>query len=311
MLTFLLRNSCKNVRAVTLTTKLKLTKSLLFRMPKRHQVTYVDPITRGIPDGVQRKVGYWLMGMAGLTFGAIVIGGVTRLTESGLSMVDWHPFKEVPPRTEEQWLEEFEKYKQFPEYEHVVREHGEMTLSRFKFIWHMEWGHRQWGRLIGVAYAIPAALFWYKGYFNKGMKIRVACYGALIGFQGLLGWYMVRSGLKAPPRPAGLDPNEEFVGVPRVSHYRLAAHLSTAAILYSLFLWSGFSHLLKHPNIVRFPQVRNLKILGHSTKALMFTALIFGEIFYLFNCIGSTFMISIVEIVTHQSWFAKKLLIEN
>lgn len=65
----------------------------------------------------------------------------------------------------------------------VVRERGEMTLSRFKFIWYMEWGHRQWGRLIGVAYAIPAAFFWYRGYFNKGMKVRVGCYGALIGFQ--------------------------------------------------------------------------------------------------------------------------------
>uniref|UniRef100_A0A5K3FJT4 Cytochrome c oxidase assembly protein COX15 n=1 Tax=Mesocestoides corti TaxID=53468 RepID=A0A5K3FJT4_MESCO len=158
----------------------------------------------------------------------------------------------------------------------VVREHGDMTLSRFKFIWYMEWGHRQWGRLIGVAYAIPAALFWYRGCFNKSMKVRVVAYGALIGFQGLLGWYMVRSGLKTPPRPAGMDPKEEFVGVPRVSHYRLAAHLSTAAILYALFLWSGFSHLSKHPQIQRFPQLVKLKIWSHSSKALMFTTLIFG-----------------------------------
>ncbi|VDO06831.1 unnamed protein product [Rodentolepis nana] len=276
MLGFLLQKSFGNFRTATLITKLKPTKPSLCCLPKRYQVTYVDPITRGISDAARKKVGYWLMGMAGLTFGVIIVGGVTRLTESGLSMVDWHPFKEVPPRTEEQWLAEFEKYKQFPEYEHVLREHGEMTLSRFKFIWHMEYGHRQLGRLIGVAYAIPAALFWYKGYFNKVMKIRVASYGALIGFQGLLGWYMVRSGLKTPPRPAGLDPNEEFVGVPRVSHYRLAAHLSTAAILYSLFLWAGFSHLFKHPHVVRFPQLRNLKIMGHSTKAMMFTALVFG-----------------------------------
>ncbi|KAM7532714.1 hypothetical protein Aperf_G00000130237 [Anoplocephala perfoliata] len=135
-----------------------------------------------------------------------------------------------------------------------------MTLSRFKFIWHMEWGHRQLGRIIGATYAIPAAIFWYLGHFNRAMKIRVACYGLLIGFQGLLGWYMVRSGLKTPP----------------LSHYRLAAHLSTATILYSLLLWAGFSHLSKHPILLRFPQLRSLKIWGHSSMTVMFTTLIFG-----------------------------------
>ncbi|VDK24090.1 unnamed protein product [Taenia asiatica] len=276
MLLLFSQNAFRPLRASILLRQIKLYNKSLWLVPKRPVNTRIDPIVKGISDDARKSVGYWLMGMAGLTFGAIVIGGVTRLTESGLSMVDWHPFKEVPPRTEEAWSKEFEKYKQFPEYEHIVRNRGDMSLSRFKFIWYMEWCHRQWGRLIGVAYAIPAALFWYKGYFNKGMKIRVACYGALIGFQGLLGWFMVRSGLKTPPRPVGMDPEEEFVGVPRVSHYRLAAHLSTAAILYALFLWSGFSHLCTHPTIKRFPEVTKLKIWGHSSKAMMFTALIFG-----------------------------------
>ncbi|VDM19370.1 unnamed protein product [Hydatigera taeniaeformis] len=229
----------RSLRASNLLRGINVLNKPSWRTPRRTLSTHIDSIVKGLPNGARKSVGYWLLGMAGLTFGAIGIGGVTRLTESGLSMVDWHPFKEVPPRTEESWNKEFEKYKQFPEYEHVVKDRGEMTLSRFKFIWYMEWCHRQWGRLIGVAFALPATLFWYRGYFNKGMKIRVVCYGVLIGFQGLLGWYMVRS--------AGMDPGEEFVGVPRVSHYRLAAHLSTAAILYSLFLWSGFSHMCTHP----------------------------------------------------------------
>ncbi|KAM7532469.1 hypothetical protein Aperf_G00000132731 [Anoplocephala perfoliata] len=190
-------------------------------------------------------------------------------------MVDWHPFIESRPRTEEQWLAEFEKYKQFPEYEHVVRESGEMSLSRFKFIWHMEWGHRQFGRIVTATFAIPAAVFWYLGYFNRAMKIRVTGYALLFGFQSLFGWYLVKSGLKNPP----------------LSHYRLAVHLSTAAILYSLFLWAGFSHLCKHPNIPRFPKVFRLKVWGHSSKAVMFTALIFGA-----------FVAGIDAGLTYNSW---------
>ena len=105
----------------------------------------------------QKIVGYWLAGCAGLTFATVCVGGITRLTESGLSMVDWHPFKEVPPSTQEEWEAEFEKYKQYPEFK---VKNKEITLEQFKFIWHMEWGHRTLGRTIGACYFLPMALFW-------------------------------------------------------------------------------------------------------------------------------------------------------
>ncbi|KAG5444108.1 Cytochrome c oxidase assembly protein cox15 [Clonorchis sinensis] len=223
-----------------------------------------------------QTVGKWLLGLSGMTFGAVVLGGATRLTESGLSMVDWHPFKEAPPLTEEQWLQEFDKYKQFPEYQYQVNQHGEMSLSQFKFIWYMEYSHRMWGRLIGAVFAIPGAYFWYKGYFTRRMKPRVLIYGGLLGLQGLLGWLMVRSGLKEPQPPVGHKPGEPFAGVPRVNHFWLCAHLSSAAILFSLFLWGSFDYLAHHQPVKPFGSLKLAKILGHSTKALIFATLIFG-----------------------------------
>ncbi len=102
-------------------------------------------------------IGYWLAGCAGLTFATVCIGGLTRLTESGLSMVDWHPFKEVPPRDRDAWQAEFEKYQQFPEWQMKNRE---ITLEQFKFIWYMEYAHRTLGRTIGAVYFLPMAAFW-------------------------------------------------------------------------------------------------------------------------------------------------------
>lgn len=102
--------------------------------------------------------------------GAVVLGGVTRLTESGLSMVDWRLIKDmVPPKNEEEWLAEFEKYKQFPEWKYLNKDR-QMSLNEFKFIFYMEWSHRMWGRLTGLVFFLPAAYFWKKGYFNSGMK---------------------------------------------------------------------------------------------------------------------------------------------
>ena len=106
----------------------------------------------------QKIIGTWLAGCAGLTFATIWAGGITRLTESGLSMVDWHPFKEVPPHGKEAWEAEFEKYKQYPEWK---VKNQEITLEQFKWIWHMEYGHRSLGRFIGAAYFLPMALFWF------------------------------------------------------------------------------------------------------------------------------------------------------
>lgn len=216
---------------------------------------------KDIPPHAQKIVGRWLLGCAGMVFGAVILGGVTRLTESGLSMVDWKLFKDMkPPRTEQEWIEEFERYKKFPEYEYQNSQ-KEMTLSDFKFIYYMEYSHRMWGRLIGVVFALPALYFLKKGWIAKNMKPRLAAFAALLGFQGFLGWYMVKSGLQEQPT---------VNDIPRVSQYRLASHLGSAFILYTLFLWSALSHLRPYNNIEYTKQISRIRWMAHSSKALIF-----------------------------------------
>lgn len=145
-----------------------------------------------------------------------------------------------------------------------------MTLQEFKFIFYMEYGHRMWGRAIGAFYALPAAYFWSKGYFLKPMKIRVVAFGALIGIQGLMGWYMVKSGLE-----------DRFHGendVPRVSQYRLASHLSFAFVLYTLFLWSALDHLIPAKKMIGTVTAAALKFkrLAHATKGMIFLTALSG-----------------------------------
>eukprot|EP00069_Balaena_mysticetus_P022053 bmy_14139T0 len=181
----------------------------------------------------ERVVGRWLLVCSGTVAGAVIIGGVTRLTESGLSMVDWHLIKEMkPPTSQEEWEAEFQKYQQFPEFK--ILNH-DMTLAEFKFIWYMEYSHRMWGRLVGLAYILPAVYFWRKGWLTHGLKGRVLALCGLVCFQGLLGWYMVKSGLEEKP-----DSHD----IPRVSQYRLAAHLGSALVLYCASLWTSLSLLL-------------------------------------------------------------------
>ncbi|KTG34756.1 hypothetical protein cypCar_00021468, partial [Cyprinus carpio] len=180
-----------------------------------------------IPNAASDRVlGRWLVGCSGLVLGAVVLGGVTRLTESGLSMVDWHLVKEMkPPRTEAEWEDEFSKYKQFPEFK--IMNH-DMTLREFKFIFYMEWGHRMWGRLVGLAYILPTVYFWKRGYFSRSMKPRVL---------GLCG----------------------FV----VFQYRLAAHLGSALLLYLLQSLDG-TH--SHAACQQDPDSRNLLQLRRFAK---------------------------------------------
>ncbi|KAK2896307.1 hypothetical protein QQF64_006298 [Cirrhinus molitorella] len=209
--------------------------------------------TVSIPNAAtNRVVGRWLVGCSGLVLGAVVLGGVTRLTESGLSMVDWHLVKEMkPPRTEAEWEDEFSKYKQFPEFK--ILNH-DMTLTEFKFIFYMEWGHRMWGRLVGLAYILPTVYFWKRGYFNRSMKARVLGLCGFVFFQGLLGWYMVKS---------GLEEKTESYDIPRVSQYRLAAHLGSALLLYCSSLWMGLTLMLPANKI---PDSRNLLQLRRFAK---------------------------------------------
>ncbi|KAJ0183542.1 hypothetical protein K1T71_001518 [Dendrolimus kikuchii] len=213
-----------------------------------------------------KAVGYWLLGCSGMVFTAVVLGGVTRLTESGLSMVTWKLLGEKRPTSEEEWQKEFEKYQQYPEY---IYKNKNITLSEFKWIWYMEFAHRTWGRAIGAVVFLPAAFFWLRGYLDKGMKIRVGVYCALVAAQGLMGWYMVKSGLE-----------DRFQGpsdVPRVSQYRLAAHLGLAFVLYTGLLAGALRVLRPFPVAATYQRVKGLKSVtafAHTVKAMaFFTAL--------------------------------------
>jgi len=216
-----------------------------------------------------RAVGWWMAGCAGMCVGAVVLGGVTRLTESGLSMTDWSLMGRPPPSSAEEWQVEFDKYKESPEFKW---KNSQITMTEFKFIWYMEYGHRMWGRSIGAFFYLPAIAFWAKGMLTPAVKKRVLVAGALLGFQGLLGWYMVKSGLD----------HDNFLGpcdVPRVSQYRLAAHLSSAVVLYSFLFWNAKS-ILK-PSLTWAqgqvtPAMVGFRKLLIASKAMAFITLVSG-----------------------------------
>jgi cytochrome c oxidase assembly protein subunit 15 len=170
-----------------------------------------------------RKVAAWLLFCAAVVLGMILLGGVTRLTNSGLSMVEWKPLLGVvPPLSEQAWQETFDKYRQFPEYQKVNRG---MSLGDFKSIFLFEYLHRLLGRLIGVLFLLPLLYFAWRGWLRRGLTPRLVVLFFLGGCQGLLGWYMVKSGL---------------VDNPRVSQYRLTAHLGLAVAIYGYMLWLVF-----------------------------------------------------------------------
>ncbi|VDN06143.1 unnamed protein product [Thelazia callipaeda] len=201
-----------------------------------------------------------------MVYGAVALGGITRLTESGLSMVNWDLFRTMrPPWDEDQWKQEFERYKQFPEYK-FKSSNEEMTLVDFKFIWAMEYIHRMWGRALGVIFLLPCAYFWSKGHFAAAMKKRMFIAGTLVCLQGLIGWWMVKS---------GLDPNNNSnKQIPRVSEYRLATHLALAFLLYTVFLWTGLSYVFI-PHNVSF-RIGQLRSMTHLSKTLIILTAIMG-----------------------------------
>jgi len=160
----------------------------------------------------------------------VVLGGVTRLTGSGLSMVEWKPLLGwLPPFTEADWQALFDKYRQFPEYQ---KKNIGMTLAEFEGIFWLEYLHRLLGRLIGVAFLLPFLWFLVRRRIDRRLLPRLVLLLALGGLQGLLGWYMVKSGL---------------VDRPDVSQYRLAAHLGLAVLIYGVMIWLALSLLLARP----------------------------------------------------------------
>ncbi len=167
-----------------------------------------------------RPVAIWLFFMCALVALMVIVGGATRLTDSGLSIVEWRPVTGAfPPISEAAWLAEFEKYKTIPEYEQV---NWGMALADFKVIYWWEWGHRLLGRLIGIAFLIPLMWFAATKRIDRSLGVKLVGIFLLGGAQGALGWWMVSSGLS------------ERVDV---SQYRLAAHLSLAVLLFGLMFW--------------------------------------------------------------------------
>jgi heme a synthase len=174
---------------------------------------------RGMPDN-HAAVRVWLVVVAILVIGMILVGGATRLTDSGLSITEWQPLLGViPPLSDADWQAAFDKYRQIPQYQEINKG---MSLAAFQYIYWWEWAHRFMGRIIGLVFAIPLLVFWLLGMVPAGYKGRLLFLLVLGGIQGVIGWYMVKSGL---------------VDRVDVSQYRLALHLSVAFVILGILTW--------------------------------------------------------------------------
>jgi cytochrome c oxidase assembly protein subunit 15 len=177
------------------------------------------------PSAADRQIALWLFTVAGFVMLMVLVGGLTRLTDSGLSITEWAPIRgALPPFTHADWLAEFEKYKQIPEYQLV---NLGMSLAEFKFIYWWEWGHRFLGRIVGLVFFIPFIVFLAQKKISRAQLPPLLGLFALGGLQGFMGWYMVASGLT------------ERVDV---SQYRLAMHLGLALIIFAAALWLALNY---------------------------------------------------------------------
>jgi cytochrome c oxidase assembly protein subunit 15 len=180
-----------------------------------------------LPAPHDRTIATWLLCCAAMIFAMVMIGGITRLTESGLSITEWKPVTGVlPPLSQADWQAEFDKYRQIPQFSQAHL--GLMTLDEFKSIYFWEYVHRLWARLIGLAYALPLAWFAWKGMIGRALLPRLVGIFALGALQGFVGWFMVKSGLA------------DRVSV---SQYRLVLHLGLAIVIYAATLWVAFGLL--------------------------------------------------------------------
>ena len=213
-------------------------------------------------SAANRAVAWWLFACCAMVFATLVIGGVTRLTHSGLSIVEWKPLVgALPPLSHADWLEVFAKYKQTPEF--VQRNH-DMTLEGFQFIFWWEWAHRLSGRLIGLVFLLPYLWFLFRGRLRGGLALKVFGFFVLGGLQGAMGWYMVKSGL---------------VDDPRVSQYRLAAHLGLAFLVFGLMWWTALGLLQpRGPGHTVPPGLTFVRRLGNALVALLFVMVLSGAL---------------------------------
>jgi len=201
----------------------------------------------------QKAIAIWLLVCCATIFAMIILGGVTRLTGSGLSMVQWEPIMGVlPPFNQAEWEETFVLYQQFPEYK---LKNFAMSLGEFKSIFWFEYAHRLLGRSIGIIFLLPFLFFLVKGKIDKALTPKLIAMFVLGGLQGLMGWYMVKSGL---------------VNDPHVSQYRLTAHLALAIIIYAYMLWVALDLLC--PRVDEHVKSSNRKL---GQLSLIITVIVF------------------------------------
>lgn len=254
--------------------------------PSRMQIP-IGPLRRvigtaagpAVDAGSTKALGAWMATVSGAVFGMVAVGGYTRLTRSGLSMTEWRPQGSRLPSGLEEWTVAFDKYKATPEYRKLNQS---MNLEEFKSIYFWEWFHRMWGRSLGVIFVVPLVYFVARkrtraALSNAGMFPRMATLFLLGGTQGLVGWWMVKSGLEHT-HILGFERSEH--DMPRVSPYRLATHLSFAFVTYGLLCWTTmdlYSASIKsnvEAAIATSPDV--LRRLGRLRNGMVATASIVG-----------------------------------
>lgn len=196
-------------------------------------------------SSARRQIAIWLFICSTMVFAIVVVGGVTRLTHSGLSIVEWQPLVGiVPPLNVEEWEATFDKYKATPEYQKV---NHQMSLDEFKGIFYWEYWHRVLGRLIGLVFFVPFVYFWVQKKIEPALGPKLLGIFILGGLQGAMGWYMVKSGL---------------VDDPRVSQYRLTAHLSIAFLIFVSMIWVALGLLAERTRHTADTAVRKLQRVG-------------------------------------------------
>ncbi len=204
-----------------------------------------------------KSVIYWLLSGCVLLFIMVTVGGITRLTNSGLSMTDWHLVTDTfPPLTDEKWQAAFEEYKKFPEYQ-KINIHNDFQLSDYKFIYFWEWFHRFIGRIIGLVFIVSFVYFLIKKKLNSETIKKCVILLGMGAFQGFLGWFMVKSGL---------------IDNPDVSHFRLSLHLTFAFITFAYTLWVALDIIYPSKNEVILP----LRKLARIALVFLIIQIIYG-----------------------------------
>ena len=208
---------------------------------------------------MQKSIAVWLLACCALVFAMVVVGGVTRLTNSGLSIVEWQPIVGTfPPLSQNDWEVVFEKYHQTPQYKKVNQG---MSLEEFKGIFWWEYFHRLLGRVIGLAFFIPFVYFVARKGIDRPLGLKLAGIFLLGGLQGAMGWYMVKSGL---------------VDNPHVSQYRLTAHLGLAFVIYATMLWVALGLLFPASSLRGDDRLRSLRQFSLALTSLIFIMVLSG-----------------------------------